>query len=464
MLLPSIAPAATSIAEAVKELQERSGLKTGYRPPQFDREPRQRQLPGTPGRNLETRGWWSGPMQKSYVYDKASFVKEHTVGSNTTEYTYDDAGQLIREEKPWLSWDREYEYDGNGNRKKHFHNAAEYRNIYDPGDRLKEIQESDIYNVWTPIREFTYDAAGRMATDTEGNRGFTWDHEGRLTGLTATAGNSYNSYNGLNTRISHTATGTTTFTRDGVGVTSPLMRDSAGTAYTPNVSYRSGGNTKFQHYGLKNTQYETSTTPAVTADSEFDAFGDALSPFSTGGLFGYGGAYGYQSDSSGLQLLGHRWYDPTIGRFISKDPQHDGGNWYAYCDNNPIGRADPKGLISWPIVIGFAVVAVAWAVWEIKNGNSPGNAATNAGTNVAGYIVPSPGGELAGAAQAAAPINGIAEIKKAEKLVWDDLIEDTAQGDPAANNPGHADAFDQDGDTSGSVERKRGLNQWSGRQ
>ena len=68
---------------------------------------------------------------------KASFVREHTVGSNTTEYTYDDAGQLIREEKPWLSWDREYEYDGNGNRKKHFHNATEYRYIYDPGDQLK---------------------------------------------------------------------------------------------------------------------------------------------------------------------------------------------------------------------------------------------------------------------------------------------------------------------------------------
>ncbi|MBL8060692.1 MAG: hypothetical protein JNK63_08275 [Chthonomonas sp.] len=292
---------------------------------------------------LKTAGH-SVMRSQSYVYDKASFVKEHTVGSNTTEYTYDDAGQLIREEKPWLTWDREYEYDGNGNRKKHIHNSTEYRYIYDPGDRLKEIQESDIMGNWYSIREFTYDAAGRMATDTEGNRGFTWDHEGRLTGLTATAGNSYNAYNGLNTRISRTATGATTFTRDGVGVTSPLMRDSAGTAYTPNISYRSGGNTKFQHYGLKNTQYETSMTPSVTADSEFDAFGDALSPFSTGGLFGYGGAYGYQSDSSSLQLLGHRWYDPTIGRFITKDPVQDGRNWYAYCDSEPVGRSDRNGL------------------------------------------------------------------------------------------------------------------------
>ena len=56
---------------------------------------------------------------QAYAYDKANFILEHTVGSNTTEYTYDAAGQLIREEKPWLSYDREYEYDGNGNRTLH---------------------------------------------------------------------------------------------------------------------------------------------------------------------------------------------------------------------------------------------------------------------------------------------------------------------------------------------------------
>jgi hypothetical protein len=45
-----------------------------------------------------------------------------------------------------------------------------------------------------------------------------------------------------------------------------------------------------------------------------------------------------------LQLLGHRWYDPLTGRFISKDPIGSGDNWYAYCDNNPLTAADPMGL------------------------------------------------------------------------------------------------------------------------
>ena len=58
----------------------------------------------------------------------------------------------------------------------------------------------------------------------------------------------------------------------------------------------------------------------------------------------YNGAAGYQSDSAtGLQLLGHRYYDPSIGRFLSSDPAQAGTNWYAYCDNNPLGRVDPTG-------------------------------------------------------------------------------------------------------------------------
>ena len=60
------------------------------------------------------------------------------------------------------------------------------------------------------------------------------------------------------------------------------------------------------------------------------------------------GAAGYQSDSAtGLQLLGHRYYDPSIGRFLSSDPAQAGTNWYAYCDNNPLVRVDSKELYCW---------------------------------------------------------------------------------------------------------------------
>jgi RHS repeat-associated protein len=42
-----------------------------------------------------------------------------------------------------------------------------------------------------------------------------------------------------------------------------------------------------------------------------------------------------------------RYYDPSIGRFISEDPTQFAGsatNFYAYTENNPINLTDPSGL------------------------------------------------------------------------------------------------------------------------
>ena len=43
-------------------------------------------------------------------------------------------------------------------------------------------------------------------------------------------------------------------------------------------------------------------------------------------------------------LLGHRYYDPNAGRFLTRDPEKDGRNWYVYCDNNPLKNIDPSGF------------------------------------------------------------------------------------------------------------------------
>ena len=49
---------------------------------------------------------------------------------------------------------------------------------------------------------------------------------------------------------------------------------------------------------------------------------------------------------TGLYYYRARYYNPYIGRFLQTDPIGYGGgiNWYAYCGNNPVGRADPSGL------------------------------------------------------------------------------------------------------------------------
>jgi RHS repeat-associated protein len=61
---------------------------------------------------------------------------------------------------------------------------------------------------------------------------------------------------------------------------------------------------------------------------------------------GYKAQLGYYADGeTGLQLLTHRYYDPSRGRFLPRDPVgHEGGfNLYSYVANNPLTRIDRLG-------------------------------------------------------------------------------------------------------------------------
>ena len=79
-------------------------------------------------------------------------------------------------------------------------------------------------------------------------------------------------------------------------------------------------------------------------DGGAQGFSDGLNFDGFGNLVGRVGS-GYVTDAdTGLRLLGHRYYDSRTGRFISPDPAKSGGNWYAYCNNNPVRMTDPSGL------------------------------------------------------------------------------------------------------------------------
>ena len=137
------------------------------------------------------------------------------------------------------------------------------------------------------------------------------------------------------------------------------------------------------------TQYAYDPQGSVVSDYDdysqwynlyfYDAFGQLREAYyvqngygsqdiSTGDYFdkvGFGGQWGYYTDypsfsaayghtsggnlppaTSGQLLLGHRYYDPLLARFLSRDPiGYEGGiNLYAYCGNNPIMGSDPSGL------------------------------------------------------------------------------------------------------------------------
>ncbi len=51
-------------------------------------------------------------------------------------------------------------------------------------------------------------------------------------------------------------------------------------------------------------------------------------------------------DDVGLYYYNARWYDASIGRFISKDSIADDPNLYGYCGQNPINNIDPSGHVA----------------------------------------------------------------------------------------------------------------------
>jgi RHS repeat-associated protein len=65
-----------------------------------------------------------------------------------------------------------------------------------------------------------------------------------------------------------------------------------------------------------------------------------------------------------------RWYDPTLGRFISEDPKRNGINWAIYCSNNPINKIDPDGCEDKNFfqAAGDVIGAAASVVWNFGRG------------------------------------------------------------------------------------------------
>ncbi|MBU0640041.1 MAG: RHS repeat-associated core domain-containing protein, partial [Planctomycetes bacterium] len=127
---------------------------------------------------------------------------------------------------------------------------------------------------------------------------------------------------------------------------------------------------------LRSTVLTTNSAGLADDTFAYTAFGEAITPDGLGGwLVGfpptdpvtrylYAGGWGYESGSDSepgllwvqgadaslppitLQHVGHRWYEPSTGRFVQRDPIGIAGglNVYAYCGANPVHLADPSGL------------------------------------------------------------------------------------------------------------------------
>ncbi len=109
------------------------------------------------------------------------------------------------------------------------------------------------------------------------------------------------------------------------------------------------GDSSFFHYdALGSTQELTDENEAVTDTYRYNAWGQILvrtgtttNPHTYVGKERY-----YLTPDPLLYLLGLRYYDLRLGRFITLDPQRDDVDWYIYVANLPTAVADAAGLES----------------------------------------------------------------------------------------------------------------------
>jgi RHS repeat-associated protein len=142
--------------------------------------------------------------------------------------------------------------------------------------------------------------------------------------------------------------------------------------------------------------------------------------------------------ATGLTLLGARYYDELVGRFISVDPVLDPGtpaqfNAYVYSGNNPLTWSDPSGLF-WNSIKNGAKRAAGAVGGFVKKHQAEIVGAVVGGATFVGCMAVTVGagsigcGIAAGAAGGAATNLWKSKVQKTQEFSWRSLAFDTGIG------------------------------------
>ena len=264
-------------------------------------------------------------------------------------------GQLTGESNPRVSGGGSFDYDNAGNPTT-FRGVPQASPTADnqPGGNTYDGNGSPTtYNGLT----YTYDAERRL-TSIPGKAAFSAGY--RADGLRAWKSAQQTAPLGQ----SHAATQTirytppvTYFLYDGDTIIAELDKNGAATAvntWGPTgllarqiVSGTNAGTSSVYTYDPSgNVAQRLDGSGNVQGSYAFDAFGREATNDTAPDPYQYGGKWGYYSDSeTGLVLCGHRYYDSSNGRWLTRDPiSYDGGiNLYSYVGNSPASHIDWSG-------------------------------------------------------------------------------------------------------------------------
>jgi len=315
----------------------------------------------------------------NYSYDKLSHLLSvlHQAGSSTIDgeaYTVDPAGNRTAKTDYLASATSNYTYDKIYELTQVMQGTNTTESYsYDPvGNRLSSLGVSSYTNNTSneltsdSNASYAYDSDGNTTskTDSTGTTNYSWDFENRLTQVTlpGTSGTVSFKYDPFGRRIEKTTSSTTSiYAYDGYGLIETVnaaggvvARYAQGQNIDESLAESSAGATSFyEQDGLGSVTSLTNSAGAVAQTYTYDSFGKLAN--SSGTLTNPFQYTGREFDSEpGLYYYRARYYDQTVGRFISEDPVRfkAGTNFYRYVENNPARFTDPTGnnpFQHWPL-------------------------------------------------------------------------------------------------------------------
>ena len=354
----------------------------------------------------------------TYTYDASGNITEiKKNGATLFRYAYDSLNQLVREDNTLSGRTYVYEYDRAGNIKSK--KTYDYTTATTVSTTLYSTQtytygSSRSGDILTALNGSTisYDGAlNPLSYVINGSEcTLTWTQGRRLASISGEEeGTDYTyTYNSDGIRTSKTVNGvehiyhlsgtqilSEEWTENGVQHLIVYSYDASG--YPISMTYRKSTDaaTAAEVYFLAtNLQgdvtyiYDIDGNRVVTYN--YDAWGNILSITGTKATtigrynpFRYRGYY--YDNETGLYYVSSRYYDPEIGRFINADTTDiltatpmglTDKNLFAYCDNNPVMRADHGGDF-WHIVVGAAVGALIGGVVKAVSNAIEGKSLTD---------------------------------------------------------------------------------------
>lgn len=302
---------------------------------------------------LDKLGIYTPPAtNETYGYDELG-NRVRSTGAGNLFYITDDANQLleVRSGSNAGPITQAYVYDDNGNLTQKCEGGT--------------VTRTSTTCTGANVTTLTYNALDQLAQVSKPGQlsQYAYDDAGRRIKKTVNGATVHYLYNGPDIQAEYQS-----WSQANVSYThGPNMDD-------PAIRVNAANDANYFHQdGLGSVVGTTDQSGNLTAAQLYDAWGKPTS--GTGGL----GQYGYtgrEPDETGMMYYRARYYDPSIGRFISRDPagMPDGVNRYGYVAGDPMNAVDPQGEVlnflagaGVNVIVGGAIrMATGGDFWDAK--------------------------------------------------------------------------------------------------